>query len=861
MTKKLFLLLLIPAICLSQALVPPHRPGIVLVGKKKAAVGNDSTGAPLGSASHYFVATWGSDANTGHLSSAPWQTITKVNTLTFNPGDSIFFRSGQSWTATAKQGIYVQSSGTSGSPIVLTSYGSGAKPYIKNPLLTSDSLQATGITVTGNYVTVNNFLLDSCRYSGVWLQGANGTAKNCEMKNSGSGGYLDGRNGMFTHNTVHDLVMTVNDASANNDFGAVGAWVRNSQCTVSYNTFDTCFAVSHDYGYDGGMVEIFSQNSINVDSCSIDHNVGTNTMDFIEVGGDGSGRTRRATISYNSCRTKAGIAGTDMSTFHTSGTFHIGLDRLTFNNNTVYVPFTGADGNTGMVGWTAADSLTDTMVVMQNNIFACNNARFRYGTNKGMPSGATNVFYRTDAGTDPALTSAFTLENPNTTSLTNFALLNTSPAINAGTNLSYTSDVLGNPIVGNPDIGAYEYQTAGFLISASAGNGGTITPTGYLLVPTGNSQTYGDTASANYSLDSLTVDGVKIAPVSTYTFSNVQTTHTIVAAYKAYVGPTLALPFTDSASTGSSLSSNWNYGGTWTISGGKFVNTPGLGAEILSDPGLEATYTAGLCTSLGNWYNGGDPHYAQGNSVHGGTKAQNLSATGTNGAVYITPVSTIGVWYQFSVWAKRISGTSNNVRMDAADGGVSPVMNAASYTQYFTTYRGAFTNNEIRPARSFSGAGDSVAIDDISFKTITVANMFATVNTDTQNVSVEVAVTAANGVTAGVVLNLDNPINPQNFVVGYIRPDATFNDVELVLEKCVAGTWTNKIAISGMGITASGQILKVTKTCTTYALYWNGSQVGTNQTISDAGIVSNKRHGLFSTNPTITLDNFYIKDN
>ena len=29
--------------------------------------------------------------------------------------------------------------------------------------------------------------------------------------------------------------------------------------------------------------------------------------------------------------------------------------------------------------------------------------------------------------------------------------------------------------------------------------------------------------------------------------------------------------------------------------------------------------------------------------------------------------------------------------------------------------------------------------------------------------------------------------------------------------------------------------------------YYNGTQVGTTQTVSDAGIVSNTRHGLFST--------------
>jgi parallel beta-helix repeat protein len=39
-----------------------------------------------------------------------------------------------------------------------------------------------------------------------------------------------------------------------------------------------------------------------------------------------------------------------------------------------------------------------------------------------------------------------------------FQLQSSSPAINAGTNIGLTSDYAGNPIVGSPDIGAYEYQ-------------------------------------------------------------------------------------------------------------------------------------------------------------------------------------------------------------------------------------------------------------------------------------------------------------------------------------------------------------------------------------------------------------------
>ena len=39
-----------------------------------------------------------------------------------------------------------------------------------------------------------------------------------------------------------------------------------------------------------------------------------------------------------------------------------------------------------------------------------------------------------------------------------YRLKPTSPLINAGANLGYTVDLAGNPIVGAPDIGPYEFQ-------------------------------------------------------------------------------------------------------------------------------------------------------------------------------------------------------------------------------------------------------------------------------------------------------------------------------------------------------------------------------------------------------------------
>lgn len=45
-----------------------------------------------------------------------------------------------------------------------------------------------------------------------------------------------------------------------------------------------------------------------------------------------------------------------------------------------------------------------------------------------------------------------------------YRLQGASPARNAGTDLSFTTDIVGNPIVGTPDIGAYEYDSRPRLV-------------------------------------------------------------------------------------------------------------------------------------------------------------------------------------------------------------------------------------------------------------------------------------------------------------------------------------------------------------------------------------------------------------
>lgn len=70
-----------------------------------------------------------------------------------------------------------------------------------------------------------------------------------------------------------------------------------------------------------------------------------------------------------------------------------------------------------------------------------------------------------------------------------------------------------------------------FTITATAGNGGTIAPTGATKVYKGTSKAFTITPNAGYHVDSLTVDGTAVDVVTEYTFSDVTANHTIAVTF------------------------------------------------------------------------------------------------------------------------------------------------------------------------------------------------------------------------------------------------------------------------------------------------------------------------------------------
>ena len=74
-----------------------------------------------------------------------------------------------------------------------------------------------------------------------------------------------------------------------------------------------------------------------------------------------------------------------------------------------------------------------------------------------------------------------------------------------------------------------------WTISATAAIGGTISPSGDVMVAQGDNQTFTITPSPSYSIVDVLVDGVSQGPITSYMFTNVQANHSISVTFRGRV--------------------------------------------------------------------------------------------------------------------------------------------------------------------------------------------------------------------------------------------------------------------------------------------------------------------------------------
>jgi hypothetical protein len=131
-------------------------------------------------------------------------------------------------------------------------------------------------------------------------------------------------------------------------------------------------------------------------------------------------------------------------------------------------------------------------------------------------------------------------------------------------------------VTANHTISAVFTEVPTYTITASAGDGGTISPSGTVTVSDGSSPTFTISPLPGYAVATVTVDGSPVGAVSTYTFTNVSANHTIAATF-------VSAPYTITASAGSGGSISPS--GTVTVAAGSsqtFTIAPSSGYEVLS---------------------------------------------------------------------------------------------------------------------------------------------------------------------------------------------------------------------------------------------------------------------------------------
>jgi hypothetical protein len=292
-------------------------------------------------------------------------------------------------------------------------------------------------------------------------------------------------------------------------------------------------------------------------------------------------------------------------------------------------------------------------------------------------------------------------------------------------------------------------------------------------------------------------------------------------------------------------------GATWAVSGGNAYNVPTLGSELLTNGGFESSFSAGL--GIG-WNRVGTPVTTQETSlVRSGANSQK-SATVTNGhGVYEYPTIASGQWYVGQIFAYAETG---QLRLLFATNGGATVVSSTSISG--AGWKGAsITGRTIGITSGVYIFQDGATpatfyVDDCSLQVITPSTLFATIAgaSSNQTAAAKIA-TLTTGTQSGVVALLDSASNPQNFLNAY------HNGTSVLLDKCVAGTYTNLITTT-VAFTANAQIEIRRPSGNTFQLWYNGTQRGTNQTVSDAGIINNTRYGLFSTYSGGTFSEFSL---
>lgn len=342
---------------------------------------------------------------------------------------------------------------------------------------TSSGLVFLAATTTNS--EIRNTIASSNNASGISFLGSKSgiTIQNVTANSNASYGVVFESTGPMGNIRVEDSELNENGINGLSLLGdSAGTSTVIYRTTASHNEYDG-FAVTGNW------------KNVLFDESTADEN----GVDGIGADGDGftfhtiSTGTIRNSIARNNKKSAVTNVDTSSTTLYnnlfshdTNGTnavvTFLGSGSHSVYNNVIYSP--------AQVGYGLTANETATLVAKNNIIQG-----FQYGASKGASATFTedyNDVYGTGTASYQGIvpgTHSISLD-PRFIDVTDedFRLLQSSPAINAGTTTPYATDHLGNARVGVPDMGAYEYQgvpdlTAPSVSITAPSDGATVSGT------------------------------------------------------------------------------------------------------------------------------------------------------------------------------------------------------------------------------------------------------------------------------------------------------------------------------------------------------------------------------------------------
>ena len=402
---------------------------------------------------------------------SPWSNLTSASGASLNSGDSLLLKRGCTWSgplnlATNKNGITVDA------------YGSGAMPTIQNTNPANVVVTGSNITIKNIYAFNNTYdsLDTACRTlsDAAWSSGTNqrvgwrvgfdfkagatyNTLQDSKSEGMTAGVYLEDsshHNKILNNQILDNTLQSVLTVGGNDDGGTFGILLHGDDNEIANNTISGQDACSYDTGasdgyHDGGGIEVFGGQRNN-----IHHNRADNNAAFTELG---NSRSAANIFAYNLVTSSLKYT-LFLNTRGSSDSFGP-VSTTKAYNNTVYL--TGAHSQ-GAICYSVCNS---SILSLKNNILWVN---WKTAYADGPFDESNNIYWKT--GGSPLIqdTAKWTIAatsgkvDPQFVGVgSDFLLKSSSPAVNSGVNLSYSSDFDGNPVPkgGVPDIGAFEYQT------------------------------------------------------------------------------------------------------------------------------------------------------------------------------------------------------------------------------------------------------------------------------------------------------------------------------------------------------------------------------------------------------------------